>query len=78
MLAASKVKMNGSDKKKRTGISTKFFVSTYHIFSIERVSRKFTLQQQRQRNSPQSVLNPFLFLLIEPINYFAVLIPVAF
>ena len=48
MLAASKVKMNGSDKKKkRTGISTKFFVSTYHIFSIERVSRKFTLQQQR-------------------------------
>ena len=45
MLAAGKVKMNGSDKKKRTEISTNFFASKYHIFSIERVSRKFTLQQ---------------------------------
>ena len=39
---ASKMKMSGSEKKKRTGTqATKFFVSTYNIFSIKRVTSKF-------------------------------------
>ena len=36
------MKMSGSEKKKRTGTeATKFFVSTYNIFSIKRVTSKF-------------------------------------
>ena len=39
---ASKMKMSGSEKKKRTGTqATTCFVSTYNIFSIKRVTSKF-------------------------------------
>ena len=42
MLAANKVKKEQHWKKKQKGIqATKFFVSTYNIFSIKCVMRKF-------------------------------------
>ena len=42
MLVASKMKMSGSEKKKANrNTSNKFFVSTYNIFSIKRVTSKF-------------------------------------
>ena len=54
MLAASELKMSGSEKKRENMNPTnKFLVSTYDISSIKRVSRKFRvviMQVQRQRN----------------------------
>ena len=45
--------MSGSENKENMNPSNKFFVRTYDISSIKRVSRKFRVvivQQQRQRN----------------------------
>ena len=43
-IAAGKVKMSGSEKQKKKAnknTSSKFFASTFDIFSIKRVTRKF-------------------------------------
>ena len=65
MLAATKVKMNGNEKKKKVNRNT------YHISSIKRLTRKFlevlrsSRAKQRQRNVQKSVLNvQSCFLLI--------------
>ena len=57
MLAATKVKMSGNEKKKKVNRNT------YNISSIKRVTRKFlevsrsSRAKQRQRNVQKSVLN---------------------
>ena len=70
MLAATKVKMSGSEKKVNR--------TTYNISSIKRVTRKFLevsrcrRAKQRQRNVQKSVLSvkSFFFLLISPFGFF--------
>ena len=78
MLAATKVKMSGSEKKVNR--------TTYNISSIKRVTRKFLevsrcrRAKQRQRNVQKSVLHvqSFFFWLIRPIVFFfAVFVAVA-
>ena len=66
MLAATKVKMSGSEKKSDQ--------VTYDISSIKRVSRKFlgvsrsSRAKQRQRSVQKSVLDDFW--LIRPTDFF--------
>ena len=70
MLAATKVKMSGSEKKVNR--------TTYNISAIKRVTGKFLgvsrcrRAKQRQRNVQKSVLQvkSFFFLLIRPIFCF--------
>ena len=51
------MKMSGSEKKKRTGTqATKFFVSTYNIFSIKRVTSKFHVATTMAKKCTKSVL----------------------
>ena len=82
MLAATKVKMSGSEKKSDQ--------TTYNFYSIKRVTRKFLVSRcrrakQRQRNVQKSVLHvQSCFLLIRPTVFllfccffFAVFVAVA-
>ena len=77
MLAASKLKMSGSKKKKRRigTLASTFFRSTYDIFSenvAKRVTSKFHVARTGKRNFQTSALHveSFFFLLIRPIDLF--------
>ena len=55
MLVASKVKMSGSEKKKKRkkakrNTTNNIFFSTYNIFSINRVTRKFHVATTKAKN----------------------------
>ena len=71
MLAASKVKISGSEKENEQEHKQIFFVKTYDISSLKGATRKFhvvVVQQQWQRNVQKSVLHvQSCFLLIRPI-----------
>ena len=79
MLAANKVKKEQHWKKKQKGIqATKFFVSTYNIFSIKCVMRKFHVATTTKKKCKKSVLHvQSCFLLIRFIVSLAVLVAVA-
>ena len=75
MLAATKVKKSGGEKKLNR--------TTYKIFSVKRVTRKFLevlrcrLAKQRQRNVPKKCEKLSCFSLIRPIVFFVVVVFVA-
>jgi len=77
MLAASKVKMSGSEKQKKGEQEHKQqnFGSTYDIFSIKRVTPKFhiattTAKTCTKKCAARAKLLFLLFWLIRPIDIF--------
>ena len=64
-VAASRVKMSGSEKKKANGNKAKkSFVSTYNIFSLKHVTRKFHVTRTTAKKcTKKSVLHlQFVFV----------------
>ena len=82
MLAAFKVKMNGSEMKKTNrNTSKKFFVSTttdfLHRTCCLEVSRCNNTAKKCTKRCTVTCKLVFFFLLIGPLNFFVVLVAVA-
>ena len=75
MLAATKVKMSGSEKKSELD-----HIQTYNISPIKCVTRKFyvVVVQNNSKEMYKKVccMCKVVFLLIRPINFFTVLVSV--
>ena len=78
MLAVFKVKMSGSEMKKANrNTSNKIFCKHNDIFSIVRVTWKFHVATTTAKKCTKRCAACFFFLLIGPLNFFAVLVAVA-